>query len=555
MLSEEGLLLVVILVACGLVVLGTLEFVWPTRPRHPQRRPGAVRDPLRRARPRTAPPRLVAAASTQPAIETPAVAAPSEPLASPVLLEVPQFLGATPPVSGLAPAVVAAEPPTVDAPTAAPDLGSVTSATAPAETTRPDRPRPARARPIPRPAPPLVTAAEPPPSQAPVVLPPVAPPRVDPSPRAEPERSVADHGLALVKAGRFSEAATLGQEALAAAKSADVPVPTASATQETARLWGVVGLGKAGLDDLEGARFAFEEAIALASRSERLTWERHLVDVALAVGRKSLVDVDAESGPEHVAALRLAIDWLERGLDVAPDDAELRATLTAARDALWPAHETIVKGLVDRQEFAEARRMLTEVMADPECPPERQGAFRRLLGRTMGGEAARATAEASTYLQGMRVDEAMAALVRAQSLIEAIPPDALARRRRQELERRLWAGYLTLGANRIHAGTPEAALDPLLRAVSFTEIAVERKEEARRLLARTLGEIVETRTVEIVRLVDAGDTSAAATESEKLRSLLRSAVDRGLPEDRLAEVFAKVRALSDRAGAERPSHE
>ena len=200
-------------------------------------------------------------------------------------------------------------------------------------------------------------------------------------------------------------------------------------------------------------------------------------------------------------------------------------------------------------------RSRRRVMADPGCPPGRQGAFRRLLGKAMGGEAAQTTAEASTHLQGGRVDEAMAALVRAESLIEAIPPDAFARRRRQELERRLLAGYLTLGANRIHVGTPEAALDPLFRAVSFPEIAVERKEEARRLLVRTLGEIVETRTVEIDRLIDTGDTSAAAIESEKLRSLLRSAVDRGLPEDRLAETFAKVRALSDRASAERPSPE
>jgi len=416
---------------------------------------------------------------------------------------VPQFLDPTPSAPGFGPAVVVDESPTLDAPTP--------------------------------PAPPAV-----------------APPPVDPSPEAEPEGSAADRGLALVKAAQFGEAVTLAQEALEAAKSADVPASTTSTALETARLWGVVGLGKAGLDELEGARFALDEAIALAPGSERLTWERHLADLALAIGRRSLADVAAESPPERVAALRVAIDWLERGLDVAPDDAELRATLTAARDALWPAHEAIVKGLVERQEFAEARRMLADVMADPGCPPERQAAFHRLLGRTMGGEAARATAEASTHLQGGRVDEAMAALVHAESLIEAIPPDAFARRRRQELERRLLAGYLTLGANRIHVGTPEAALDPLFRAVSFTEITSERREEARRLLVRTLGEIVETRAVEIGRLIEAGDTRAAAVESEKLWSLLRSAVDRALPEGRLAEAFDKVRALFDRAGAERP---
>jgi tetratricopeptide (TPR) repeat protein len=376
-----------------------------------------------------------------------------------------------------------------------------------------------------------------------------------------------------VKTGRFGEAVTLAREALEASKVVGIAVPTASAALETARLWGVVGLGKAGLDDLEGARFAFEEAIALAPGHERLIWERHLVDLALAVGRRALIDVGAESGPEragsgperagsgperaesgpeHLAALRSAMDWLERGLDVAPEDAELRATLAAARDAMWPAHETIVKGLVQRQELAEARRMLTDVIADPECPPERQGAFRRLLGRTMGDEAARTTAEASTHLQGGRVEEAMAALVRAQSLIEAIPLDALAPRRRQELERRLWSGYVTLGANWVDAGAPDAALDPLFRAVSFTEIATERREEARGLLVRALGDIVQTRTAEIGRLIAAGDPSLAGIHSEKLWSLLTSAVGHGLPEELLAEAFGKVRAFLENMGVERP---
>jgi len=216
----------------------------------------------------------VAFASPPLDIETPEVAAPSEPLASPAALEVPQFLSATPSAPGFGPAVVVDESPTLDAPTP--------------------------------PAPPAVA-----PSLG--ALPPV-----DPSPEAEPEGSAADRGLALVKAAQFGEAVTLAQEALEAAKSADVPASTTSAALETARLWGVVGLGKAGLDDLEGARFALDEAIALAPGSERLTWERHLADLALAIGRRSLADVAAESPPERVAALRVAIDWLERGLDVAP---------------------------------------------------------------------------------------------------------------------------------------------------------------------------------------------------------------------------------------------
>ena len=35
MLSEEALIVVAAFGACGLLVLGLLELVWPTRPRHP----------------------------------------------------------------------------------------------------------------------------------------------------------------------------------------------------------------------------------------------------------------------------------------------------------------------------------------------------------------------------------------------------------------------------------------------------------------------------------------------------------------------------------------
>jgi hypothetical protein len=439
-LSEEGLLLVVILVACGLVALGTLELVWPTRPRHPQRRRVPARDPLRRARSRATPPSRV-------------IADPAPLLAAP---------RPSPPVL-----------PVVSVP-AVPD-----------EETAQERPK-----------------AETPAS-------------------VEPEGSVVDRGFALVKTERFVEAATLAQGALDARKSGAIAAPTTSEARETARLWGVVGLAKAGLDDVDGARFAFEEAIALAPRTERLTWERHLIDLALTVGRHALGDVETapgpartEVGPERVEALRSAMDWLERGLDLAPDDAGLRATLTAVRGALWLAHEAVLTGLVQRQEFVEARRILSEVMADPECPPDRQGAFRRLLGRTLSGEASQAIAGAIVHVQAGHVDQAMTALSHAQSLIEGIPADALANKRRQELERQ--------------------------------------GEEVRGLLVRAVGEIVDARAAEIARLIDAGDTSTASLQSEKLWSLLRSGVSQGLAEDHLEDAFGKVRALFDRAGARRP---
>ena len=67
MLSEEALILFVAIAALALLVLGVLELLVPTRPRHPRR---VGRDPWRRARTASTPPRPLRAA----------VAAPPRPL-------------------------------------------------------------------------------------------------------------------------------------------------------------------------------------------------------------------------------------------------------------------------------------------------------------------------------------------------------------------------------------------------------------------------------------------------------------------------------------------
>src|SRR5207244_7136686 len=57
MLNEDALLLIAAFGACALVVLGTLELLWPTRPRYARRRPLPVRDLSRQVPPRPAPAR------------------------------------------------------------------------------------------------------------------------------------------------------------------------------------------------------------------------------------------------------------------------------------------------------------------------------------------------------------------------------------------------------------------------------------------------------------------------------------------------------------------
>jgi hypothetical protein len=104
----------------------------------------------------------------------------------------------------------------------------------------------------------------------------------------------------------------------------------------------------------------------------------------------------------------------------------------------------------------------------------------------------------------------------------------------------------------MEADEQEAALAPLFRALSLAKAGSERAEEVRAMLVRALGAIVQACAVDIGRLIEAGDTSVALVQSEKLWSLLRSAADQGLPQDDLADTSLEVLALFDRLRVKRP---
>jgi len=459
MLTDEAFFLVVFLFACGLLALGSLELVWPTRPRHPVRRRAVAPDPWRRARPRSVPPakRL-----------EPDTIAPVEATVALVAVTV------SPPVAESAPLEIAPAVPFESSPA---------------------------------------------------------------------EESVEDRCFALLAADRFAEAIIIAEEALQAMKSTTGLAPSAAAVQQMTRLWGALGLARQGFGDFDGARFAFEEAMAVAPQAERETWERRLTGLASTAARRSLDEIAA--GParaEHVETIRSAIDWLERALVAAPDDAALGEALVAAREALWRTNEEIVKALIRRKAFAEAQRRLDDVTRDPDCPPERRRAFRALHARAMAGDVDAAMAEAARHLKRGSVDDAMTALARAESAIAQIA-SGLTARRRQELTRRLWAAYMTIGIDRLEAGAGDAALGPLGQALRLDGVGDARLEETRATLIRALEHIIETRSVEIRALAAEGDAALAAIQADKLWSLLRAAVDQGLPQDRLTEAFTAVEAL------------
>ncbi len=483
MLSDEAFFLLVFLFACALLTLGSLELVWPTRPRHPIRRRAVERDPWRRARARGVPP-------PKP-VEPDRIAPVVEPLPAPP----GEMTLALVPVSAPSP---------VSEPTSLERIEPMSIAVS-----------------------------------APVPIAPAA--RLDDV--APAEESVEDRCFALLAADRFAEAVVIAEEALQAMKPATGRAPSPAVIQRMTRLWGGLGLARQGFGDFDGARFAFEEAMALAPQSQRQEWERRLAALASTSARRSLDEIAAgPAHPDHIETIRSAIDWLERALVAAPDDSALGETLVAARAALWRTNEEIVKALIRRKAFAEAQRRLDDITTDPDCPPERHSAFRALRTRAMTGDVGVAMADAERHVTRGHVDDAMAALARAESATAQVA-GGLTPRRRQELARRLWAAYMKIGIDRLEAGEGDLALGPLGQALGLEGLSGEYVEETRVTLVRALERTIATRSVDIHALTVAGDTSLAAIQAEKLWSLLRAAVDQGLPEERLAHAFAAVEAL------------
>jgi hypothetical protein len=119
-------------------------------------------------------------------------------------------------------------------------------------------------------------------------------------------------------------------------------------------------------------------------------------------------------------------------------------------------------------------------------------------------------------------------------------------RRRQELERRIWWSYTKVGVRWVEGGTYHQAVSPLLRALRFASVGVERLDETRRPLARALAGLVESRAPVVERLLDGGDREEARKLVEPLWTSMEQALTRGMNADELGEGFTRLRTLSER---------
>jgi len=503
-LTEEALIVLAALVACGLVLLGVLELLWPTRPKHPVRR--RVRVPAHNrahSHPRHGRSARPATVERSPYTRRQAPrSAPVTPLrASPAPGDVSDANVTPPPAVPLVAASPIAEPVAPSPPPAAP--------------------------------PPAVRVPE-------------------PAMAAEGELTIEDGAIVdacftLYQEHRYDEVIALGMASL----TEGGPSHGEGRAQETAALWSIIALAKQGLGDDLGARAALEAAIETAPAADRLTYRHQLASLALHVANGLLATAAghaAKDSEQRLDALRATVAWLDGGLAAAPDDVALRDLRTTALAALWPSYEQVVMGMVQQQEFRAARRLLREALDHAEFPAGRGEAFRELLSGTFSGEIGQLTAQAIRSMQEARESEALTALQRADELLGRLADEALPPKRREEVDRRLWWGYTKLGARRIEAGEFEQALEPLFHALRFAGVGPERQAETRALLVRGVEGVVDTRSLAIQQLAAEGDREAVVVETNKLWTLLSNATAQGVDEEALSAAFKRVHRLFEGLG-------
>lgn len=542
MLSEEALILIAAAGGLALLVLGVIELLWPSKPRHPMRR-----------------------ASTPPS-PPPAAARPPRAAPAPVAKPVPPLASAARPE----PLPTAEGAPRKRRSKVSPHARSharrtiAASAAAAGPSTPPPRSAPrANVAPAP-PAPPR------PPLTPPVVREPVGagsatPDRVEtgasevrdgsgtPVPPAgsvpverQLDPALVETCFALYQNRRHDEVVAIGEDALGRVRVESLVEDDA---REVAALWAVVALAKQARGDDEGARAALESALAIAPEPERPTYRQHLAGLSFHAAQSLLARAGGQESETRVAELRAALVWVARGLAMAPDT-RLAELGTQARAALWPACEQAVNRLLQRQDFETARRLVREALDDPHLPAELVDDFEHLLSGTFGGEIGQLTAQAIRSMQEERESEALASLRRAEELLTTIAHEALPPKRREEVDQRLWWGYTRLGVRRVEAGQYEEAVDPLVHALRFADIGPDRQAETRATLARALEGVADLRALRIRQLNDDGNRDEAVLRTEMLRELLRRCMEVGLSEDELSAAFAKTRRLVAELGME-----
>jgi hypothetical protein len=385
-----------------------------------------------------------------------------------------------------------------------------------------------------------------------------------PAPQGEGHHTGAERGrtvlpietcIAMYNEHRYAEVVSLGSAALEVhARMAAV----SNRPDEASAMHDLVGLARQELGDREGARGAFGAAIAGATSASRPTYIRHLLN--LVRGVVDGVNVKDDAGV-RVGELRACLTALGNALDVAPGNESLIAAHEATRDAIVRICEAVLPFAVDEDADPDARALLLDVAGDDRLAGAWRDRLRERLGdgasadapSVRGWSAAGVSAGASgadvgqltlfavRAVQEGREDDALHALERAERLASSMRGEE-ADERREELERRLWWGYIRLGLRRLEAGAFETALEPFFRALRLGRGDDDRLGETRGALLRALDGIAAT-TLPALEALRETDAAAAERETAGLARTLQAWTTHGLTEEDLGEVHDGITRL------------
>jgi hypothetical protein len=335
-----------------------------------------------------------------------------------------------------------------------------------------------------------------------------------------------------------------------------------AASYERALLWGMAGLANKARGDDAATRAALEQGIRSLPKSDLDPGEVRLVPVAESVGSQLLAggEVAGDGSASTLAGLRLSVGLLRAVAIAEPSRAETRPGSTEGADDLPPwgkalrahlaverARDTLATAagwrlgaFLAKHDHVGGHRWLREAMGWDELG-DRRAAVEDAYWQSVGGEVVRLTGQALDT--GHDLAAGMAALQRAEGFVRALPKEAGESPRMQEIRRRLWWGYTTLGVQRMESADVTGALEPLYHALRLAGGDPDRETETRHTLAQALETLAAGASETIDGRLLVGDRAAAEAAGQELCR----AIDRGLAEGVSQEELAGALTIRQHA--------
>ena len=370
---------------------------------------------------------------------------------------------------------------------------------------------------------------------------------MNPAVALDPAVEAVGHALARERDGRHAEAIEVALPHLESPVDADAEADEAGFSR--AALWVLVGVSRHALGDVEGTQEALEAAVRAAPDGVSEGCPERIAAVAAPAAQQLLAAADRMSptSAERVALLRMAVLWLEWRIVAAPATKEVSELLDKARETLWEGYALAGRGLLQRRQFAHARRLVREALDSEDLPEIRRAPLVALAAQGVVRQIGRLVATA----RGTETPEpdALDALERAREILVATSVESIAPRRWHAANRRIWNGYMRLARRQIEGFALEEAVRPLLRALLIRDLDLGLERRTRELLARTIERVADRAGESIGRLLKGGDRDGAMQRWQDVRGLIQKARDQGMSHEELAQAFSRARQMLEQIEA------